>query len=188
MNKQMQKGLACTALALATLFVSTSPLCAQSATAVSQFNLPEFTGTWYEVAHLPNKWEKRCTNQPTVLYALGDNPGTVQVGTFCQLKNSSTDYQNKTGKQEKGNAGKLKLSHLVLLHTKLWVLALDPKYQWALVGTPNHKMLSLLSKTPELAPDTLQQMKTTARAQGYNVDKLIMPPLHPEAFPTISTH
>ena len=189
MKVQLRRVMARAGCMLATLFVS-APLSAtaQSASAVSQFNLTQFTGTWFEVAHLPDKWEKRCTNQATVLYALSDKPNTFQIGTFCQLKNGSTDYKNSTGKQEKGNTGKLLLSRFVFLHTKSWVLATDPGDNWALVGSPNHKVLSILSKTPELAPDTLQRIKTSASAQGYKVENLIMPPAHPEAFPSVSTH
>ena len=53
-----------------------------------------------------------------------------------------------------------------------WVLALDPNYNHALVGTPNQKYLWILSRTPTMDEATYQTMVATAKSQGYDVSKL----------------
>ena len=62
---------------------------------------------------------------------------------------------------------------LVLLSTPYWVLATGPAYEWALVGSPKHKTLWILSRTSTLDPAVLMQIKSTATAQGFDLTKLI---------------
>jgi apolipoprotein D and lipocalin family protein len=52
------------------------------------------------------------------------------------------------------------------------VLALGPEYDWALVGSPNHKKLWLLSRTAAMASDAFRQAKAKAAFEGFRVEKL----------------
>jgi len=52
------------------------------------------------------------------------------------------------------------------------VLALDDTYQHALIGTPNHKYLWVLSRTPSMDEAAYQSLLSTAKNQGYDIAKL----------------
>ena len=160
-------------LALALLGGMVQKASAQTVTAVPRFDLNKYMGTWYEVARLPNKTEKKCVRDVKVLYALGDKKGTFQMGTSCDLKDGTPDDYDGTGKIDKQGDGRLKLSRLVIFSTPYWVLATGPNDEWALVGSPKHKTLWILSRSSTLDPAVLTQVKSTATAQGFDLSKLI---------------
>ena len=145
----------------------------QGVTAVSTFDLNRYMGVWFQVARLPVKAQKRCVSDDMVLYALGDKSNSFQVGISCQQKNGAPDTWDMAGKMDKKTMdGRLKLSHLVLFSTKYWVLATGPNYEWALVGSPNHKTLWVLSRTVSLDPQIVTQIEAKASAEGFNTAKL----------------
>ena len=146
---------------------------AETATAVPKLDLNRLMGSWYELAHLPSKRERRCLADSSVLYALDYKAGTFQMGTFCRLKTGMQDVWNANGQADKAKSGRLRLSRLVFLHTQYWVLATAPDFSWTLVGAPNHKSLALLSRSATLAPAVYADLLRQAAAQGFPTQKLI---------------
>src|SRR5699024_11287166 len=57
-----------------------------------------------------------------------------------------------------------------------WVLRVDTNYQHALVGTPDHKFLWLLARTPTMEVDEQENYLAHARAEGYNLADWIRTP------------
>jgi apolipoprotein D and lipocalin family protein len=57
-----------------------------------------------------------------------------------------------------------------------WIIALDPDYSVALVGSPDRKYLWLLSRQPELDDTTRQHYLDIARQQGFELGPLILTP------------
>ena len=90
---------------LPALCLAARPLHAQSATAVPKLDLDKLTGTWYQVARLPTRAEKKCLADGTVLYALNDKPRTFQVATFCTVKGGDKDDLGNSGQQDKLGTG-----------------------------------------------------------------------------------
>ncbi len=153
---------------------------AQSATPAPHLDLTRLAGVWFELAHLPNKAQKQCVHDATTLYALGDKPGRIQVVKACVLADGTSDARNSSGRTaDKSSDGKLKVPYYFFFSKKYWVLAVDPDYQWAIVGTPNHKSLWLLSKSLNPAPTLLPDLEARAAAQGFNTAKLIHLPHTP---------
>lgn len=174
------------AAALLGLCVPVLPMAAQSATAVPKLDLNKLTGTWYQVAKLPIKSEKKCISDGTVLYALSDKARSFQAGTFCTIKGGDQNDINAAGQQDKAGSGKLRLRRLVIFHRPYWVLATGPNFEWALVGTPNHKSLWILSRNAEIAPELYTQLQALAAAQGFPVAKLVLV-THPKDRVTIAS-
>ena len=175
-----------TFLASAALALTSLAATAQHATAVPQLNLDKLTGTWYQIAKLPIKAEKKCLSDGTVLYALNDKANTLQIGTFCTVKGGEQANSNSTARLDKAHDGKLKIRRLILLSRPYWILATDPDFNWALVGTPNHKSLWILARQVTLPPALYTQIQTTAAAQGFPVAKLI-PVTHPKDRVTLAS-
>lgn len=145
---------------------------AETAAAVPKLDLNRYMGTWYEIARYPVKIEKHCVDNGTVLYALGNKDRTFQVGMFCRMKGHVPNEWDANGKMDKAGDGKLKITHIWPFSKKYWVLALGPSYEWALVGSPNHKSLWVLSRTPAMDPAVLSSIEATAAAQGFDATKL----------------
>jgi apolipoprotein D and lipocalin family protein len=149
------------------------PARAQSVAAIPNLDLTRFMASWYQIAAFPVRAQKHCLSNTLVLYALGDKQNSFQVVTSCQIKDGNPDYWNASGKLGKLGDGRLKLSRWLIFHTRYWVVATGPSYEWALVGNPNHSSLWVLSKTATLAPDTLTQIEAKAAAAGFNTAKLV---------------
>ena len=152
---------------------------AQTVTAVPALDLNRYMGKWYELAVFPNKPEKACTSNTVALFAIGYKPNRFLVVTSCQTQNGISESRTASGKRDKAGDGRIKLSYVWPFSSKEWVLALGPDYDWALVGSPNHKLLRILSRTPTLRPELLADITAKAAAEGFNPTKLITMPQHP---------
>ncbi|MCY1285535.1 Outer membrane lipoprotein Blc [compost metagenome] len=168
----------CAALALVGCANSgTGPVPPKTAEKVS---LERYQGTWYELARLPMFFQRDCA-QSEAHYSLQDD-GKVAVLNRCR----TADGQWKQAKGEvwpqvEGKADKLWVrfdnwaSSLAPALTKgdYWVLYLDDDYRLAVVGTPDHGNLWLLSRTPEVSPAVRDKLVEEARRRGYDTGKLI---------------
>ncbi len=151
---------------------------AQTVAAVPKLDLTRMATTWYEIAHSPDKAEKKCVRDGLVLFASGEKVGRLEEVASCVYKNGFANVQNISLrlKDKKVMDGRLQTSFLFLFHRKQWVLALDDDYAWALIGSPNHKQLWVLSRTSTMAPEVLEVVKAKASAQGFEVSKLMVVP------------
>ena len=160
---------------LCLLLAGTGELRGDAPTAVAKLDLVKFTGAWYEVARYPKGPEKNCVSQPMSMIAKGSKPGRLQLVHTCGVKNGDTDVRNGViMAANKRVDGELKRSYLWPFSSKYWVLALGPDYAWALVGSPNHKELRVLSRTARMKPEVLAEIETKAAAQGFDPNKLIV--------------
>ncbi len=157
--------------------------------AVRQVDLQRYVGLWYEIAHLPMYFQRKCASDTTAHYSLKAN-GKVRVLNQCRKSNA--EIIGSEGEATAVNAAnsKLKVSFLPnglkwLPFSKgdYWVLKLDENYQTVLVGGPTHKYLWILSRSPKLDKQMLDEYLQAARAQGYDVSKLIYTP-HKQAIAT----
>jgi len=173
MLKEMRKvfGIGLLCLSLLTLAPAVK---AQEVTPVPKLDLNKFTGTWYEMARYPNKRQKNCTKDAIVLIAKADKTDHIQIVTSCDTKTPYADVRNGTGKaQDKSGDGKLKVSYMWPFTSKYWVLGYGEDYRWALIGSPNHKNLWILSKTPTLNQEVLTEIRAKATAEGFAPGKLV---------------
>ncbi len=153
---------------------------AQSVTPVPALDLARYTGTWYEIERIPNKPEKKCVRDAFLLLAKADKARNFQIVNSCVTADGSTQVRNASAKPAKKNVsdGRIKITYTFPFSSKHWVLAVGPNYEWALVGSPNHKTLWLLSRATTLPPETLADLKSRAAAQGFDPAKLV-PVLQP---------
>jgi apolipoprotein D and lipocalin family protein len=148
---------------------------AQTPTAIPQLDQKRFEIPWYEIARYPDRDEKKCVSDATVLFAEGDKTFHMQIVSACTLKDGAFQVRNRNARAVgKSWNGRLQVTSwpIFLFAHKYLVLAVDPDYTWALVGTPNRKELWVLSKTPTMNPEVLSQIESTATANGFDAGKL----------------
>lgn len=150
--------------------------------AVEKIDVKQYVGQWYEIAHLPMYFQRKCVSDTTAKYSINSDQ-TIAVLNSCRTeKKQMISSEGVAYSQNEGNS-KLKVSFLPsglrwLPFTKgdYWVLRVDPHYQVALVGGPSHKYLWILSRDSKLDEATYQSYLQTAREYGYDVSKLIKTP------------
>ena len=74
-----------------------------------------------------------------------------------------------------GQPGQLQVAFFLSFYSDYNILELDPDYQWSLIGSSTDKYLWILSRTPHLDQNTLNQILEKARQRGYDTSRLIFP-------------
>ena len=150
--------------------------------AVDQVDIQKYAGKWYEIAHLPMYFQRKCVSNISAQYTVNADQ-TMGVLNSCRIENGEMiSSEGVAYPQNQGNS-KLKVSFLPpglrwIPFTKghYWVLRVDPEYKVALVGGPSTKYLWILSREPQLDEATYQSYLDTAKYYGYDITKLIKLP------------
>ncbi len=150
--------------------------------AVDQVDIQRYAGKWYEIAHLPMYFQRKCVSNISAQYTVNADQ-TMGVLNSCRIENGEMiSSEGVAYPQNQGNS-KLKVSFLPpglrwIPFTKghYWVLRVDPEYKVVLVGGPSTKYLWILSREPQLDEATYQSYLDTAKYYGYDITKLIKLP------------
>lgn len=140
---------------------------------VNHVDLNKYMGKWYEIARLPNWFEKNCT-AVTATYNLRDD-GKVDVINACHLKTVDGKFKQSKGKAwvvDKTTNAKLKVSFFWPFAGKYWIIDLGSNYEYAVVGHPNRDYLWILSRQPHMSDELYNQLITRIQAQGYDLTSL----------------
>ena len=149
---------------------------------VPSIDLAKYCGTWYEIARIPNRFQKECAGNVTATYTLLDD-GSVRVVNRCRKANGEmTEAEGKARrKSEDEPASKLEvrfapavLSIFPFVWGKYWIIDLAPDYSYAVIGEPSRQYLWVLSRTPALGNDVYGAILERIRGQGYDPAALVM--------------
>jgi len=140
---------------------------------VSSVDLDRYQGRWYEIAKLPQRFEKGCH---CVYAEYTKNPdGYVEVLNSCRKGGPNGKVKDAHGKafpvEGSGNS-KLKVQFFWPFKGDYWILELDSDYQHVLVGAPDRESLWILSRTPVLSQDIYTRLVQQARQEGFPVAQL----------------
>lgn len=169
-----------TVLLLSVGIFAQSPAVKSAPSTVSSVDLKRYSGTWYEIARYPNKFEKDCAGNVTATYTLKDN-GKIAVTNKC-LKNDGK-IQNAEGEariKDKTTNAKLEvrfapgfLSFLPQVWGDYWVLDLAPDYSYAVVGDRKREYLWILNRAPQMDVKTYESILTVVEQKGFTPNKLV---------------
>jgi apolipoprotein D and lipocalin family protein len=138
-------------------------------------------GTWYEIARLPNWFQKQCAGEVTATYTLLDD-GAIKVVNRCRKETGQTAEAEGRAKRASGDGPNTKLrvrfaprilSFLPFVWGNYWIIVLSPDYSYAVVGDPARKYLWVLSRTSTMDDTTLQSVLDQVKQKGYDLTGLI---------------
>lgn len=147
---------------------------------VSAVDLKRYAGKWYEVARLPNSFQKKCAGNVSAEYKLLDD-GKIEVVNSCKETNGKLSVATGKAKiaDEKTNS-KLEvrfapawLSFLPFVWGDYWIVELGENYDYAVVASPDRKYFWILSRTPEIEETRLQQILQRAKDKSFDTSKVI---------------
>jgi apolipoprotein D and lipocalin family protein len=143
---------------------------------VDHVDLSRYTGTWYEIARYPNRFQRDCQSDTTAQYTRRED-GTIQVVNSCRQAGGKMKVARGKAKvvDSKTNA-KLKVTFFWPFYGDYWIIGLAPDYAYAIVGEPKRKYLWILSRTPQLDEHSFAEALQKVRAVGYDPEKLIKTP------------
>jgi apolipoprotein D and lipocalin family protein len=146
---------------------------------VRTLDLDRYAGQWHEIAHLPMFFQRKCLGAVTATYTPMPD-GTIHVHNACQTADGRQTVEG-VAKIEDGQPAAFKvrfapawLSWLPRAWADYWVIEVDPDYQWAVVGSPNHKYLWILARRPDMRRALFEDIRHRARQRGYAVEDLLL--------------
>ena len=132
---------------------------------VKQFDIPRFMGKWYEIARYEHTFEKGMSHV-TAEYSLLSN-GKIRV--------INRGIKNGKPKEIIGKAkqpypieypGRLKVSFFLWFYADYYILELDKEYQYAIIGSSSDKYLWILSRTPDMPEEKLNEFLQNIKRRG----------------------
>jgi apolipoprotein D and lipocalin family protein len=148
---------------------------------VPSVDLVRYAGTWYEIARLPNSFQKKCVSDVTANYTLLDD-GQIKVANRCRCEDGTfTEAEGRARRADKnGPNTKLEvrfapafLSFLPFVWGKYWIIDLADDYSFAVVGEPNREYLWILGRSSKLDEEQFNKIIERIKIKGYDVSKLI---------------
>lgn len=135
----------------------------------------KYMGKWYEIARLPNRFEKGCDGV-TAEYALHKD-GTVSVVNTCRKGGPEGPARTASAKAWRvdPSGSRYKVSFFRPFKAPYWIIELDPQYRWAAVGHPDRKYLWILSREKTLPPGVEKDLLAKLQALGYDTSRLERP-------------
>ncbi len=139
-------------------------------------DVDRYAGKWYEIARLPNRFEKHRASDVTAEYTPRPD-GKIQVVNSCKSVDGKTKKAKGTAKlaDKNGRNSKFKVTFFWPFYGDYWILDIDPGYRWALVGDPGRDYLWILSRSAHLDLNTLDQIIAMAEAKGFDISRLMQP-------------
>jgi apolipoprotein D and lipocalin family protein len=140
---------------------------------VDHVNLSKYTGIWYEIAKIPNRFQKKCVSNSAAYYSLSED-GTIKVVNSCKEADGELNSVEGVAKivDTKTNS-KLEVSFVSIFGINLfwgdyWIIGLDDEYSYAVIGTPNRKYGWILSRTKQLNEEKLSFAYNILQKNGYS--------------------
>lgn len=141
---------------------------------VNYVDLNKYMGKWYEIASFPHWYQKNCVGT-TAEYTLKED-GDVAIINSCHLKTFEGKLKTVKGSAyvvDKKTNAKLKVTFFWPFYGDYWILDLGPKYEYAIVGTPDRKSLWILSRKPTMSNELLAKLKKKAESLGFDMNELL---------------
>lgn len=160
-------------LTLSIIFIKTITMQAQPLNTVNYVDLKKYSGTWYEIASYPQRFQKGC-HCTSAEYTLTDKDYII-VENRCNKNSINGKLSYIKGKafveQNSGNA-KLLVQFFWPFKGKYWIIDLADNYSYAVVSHPNRKYLWILSRSPKMNNETYQKILSNLKNKGFDLSRI----------------
>lgn len=152
----------------------------KSLATVTAVDLARYAGRWYEIARLPNRFQKKCVDGVTATYEQLDD-GEIKVVNACRTKTKRLVNAEGRAKpaDRRGPNSKLRvrfapawLGWIPLVWGDYWIIDLAPDYSYSVVGTPDRKYLWILSRSPNMDEKIYVGIVERAAGKGFDTSRL----------------
>jgi apolipoprotein D and lipocalin family protein len=163
-----------TLIILITAMIFSSVQAQKTPSVVSSVDLKRYSGLWYEIARLPNFFERKL-KCASAFYSLRDD-GRITVlnkGNYLSDPKKSTSSKGVAWIPDKNSPAKLKVQFFWPFSGDYWIMYLDKDYRYVLVGDPSNKYLWILAREKKMDDATYNMLLQKAIDNGYDVKTII---------------
>ncbi|HVP89629.1 MAG TPA: lipocalin family protein [Terriglobales bacterium] len=140
---------------------------------VPHVDLQRYLGVWYEIATIPQSFQKGCVGV-TAEYKMRPD-GAIDVLNTCRPGTLDAKPRTAHGKAwvvDKETNAKLKVRFFWPFSGAYWIIGLDADYRWAIVGHPDRTYLWILSRTPQMDDGLYNELMRLIADKGYDLSKI----------------
>lgn len=141
---------------------------------VDHVDLNRYLGKWYEIARLPNRFERKCHRDVTAEYSR-DGQKIIVHNSCIQQDGKPNVAKGRAKVVDATTNAKLKVTFFWPFYGNYWIIGLDSEYRWAVVGEPARKYMWILSRTPQIADADHSHILNLVRQAGYDPGQLVYP-------------
>ena len=145
-------------------------------------DIERYLGTWYEIATIPQRFQKGCVGV-SAHYSLRED-GAIDVVNVCRkgtLDGKESSIRGKAWIVDRTTNAKLKVRFFWPFTGAYWIIELDEDYQWAVVGHPDRTYYWILSRTPQMDAALYDELIRRAAAKGYDAPRSRRPSSPPKS-------
>ena len=158
---------------VATLLSSCGASIPKKASAIENFDVNRYLGSWYEIARFDFRFEKDMNNV-MAQYSLNEkNNVDVLNSGYNYIKEEWVSANGVAKFRGDKNIAALKVSFFGPFYSGYNVIALDDDYQYALVAGKSLDYLWILSREKSIPEDIKEEYLNIAQEIGYDTSKLI---------------
>lgn len=145
-------------------------------------DLQKYVGTWFEIASIPQWFQRKCVANTTAEYRLAED-GLISIANSCDSADGERRLANGRAKvvDSKSNS-KLKVTFVnfwgwqFLLGGDYWILSIGENYAYAVVVSPWRNYAWILSRTPQISREYLNEATQVLLKNGFDICKLMTTP------------
>lgn len=146
---------------------------------VAEVDLNQYLGKWYEIAAIPQSFQKKCFKNTMAEYSFAEN-NLVKVVNTCTESNGTVSVANGAAKiEDPVTKAKLKVTFVKFINWVFsfggdyWIIDLDKGYNYAVVGHPDRSYAWILARTPSLDLMTLKGINDRLIKNKYDTCKIL---------------
>lgn len=141
-------------------------------TTVASVDVDRYLGLWFEIARLPNGFQKDC-EAVTATYSKRED-GLIRVVNQCGAipGSRSREAVGKAKIVDTATNAKLKVSFFGPFWGDYWIIDLKDDYSRAIVGEPSGRYLWVLARDPKMGETERAELIDELKAFGYDTAAL----------------
>jgi apolipoprotein D and lipocalin family protein len=141
---------------------------------VDRIDLDRFAGRWYEIASLPQRFQRGCVATTATYTRI--TATRIRVLNECRDHSFDGALRSVEGiawvSDPVASPAKLRVQFFWPFSGDYWIIDLDPEYRHAVVGHPSREYLWILARSPSLDPSDYEALLTRIAALGYDPERL----------------
>lgn len=146
---------------------------------VNYVDLNQYIGRWYEIASIPQSFQKMCVANTTADYSFAEK-NLIKVLNSCDTaKGERKTAEARAKVKDKKTNAKLRVTFVKIFDWvfsfggNYWILDLAEDYSYAVVGDPTTNYAWILSRSPVLPFNDLVTAEKKLSANGYDTCKVL---------------
>jgi len=145
---------------------------------VSKVDLKRYIGLWYEIAKIPNRFQKKCVGNTMAKYRFRKDGRIIVTNSCSNQKGAIISTKGVAKIVAKDSNSKLKVSFVKILGIRLfwgdyWIIGLDENFKYAVIGDPKRKYGWILGREKKLSETQWSEINKILSDQGYDQTKFI---------------